>query len=131
MSTKDLAHQKWNAFSKHWHGYNETNNQSNTNRVHLNQVFANRSEDDEIYPLTVSEIAEAQKAAVMWYHHYLQHPGHTRLEETINAAMIWKGMRATIRSITKSCKTCQTNKKRKLKYGHLPAKTVIRIPWEA
>jgi hypothetical protein len=28
----------------------------------LNQVFANRSEDDEIYPLTVTEIAEAQKA---------------------------------------------------------------------
>ena len=30
-----------------------------------------------------------------------------------------------------SCRTCQTNKKRKLNYGHLPAKTVIRIPWEA
>ena len=57
VSTKDLAHQKWNTFSKHWRGYNETNSQSNTNRVHLNQVFANRSEDDEIYPLTVSEIA--------------------------------------------------------------------------
>ena len=39
MSTKDLAHQKWNAFSKHWRSYNETNSQSNTNRVHLNQVF--------------------------------------------------------------------------------------------
>jgi hypothetical protein len=23
MFTKDLAHQKWNAFSKHWRGYNE------------------------------------------------------------------------------------------------------------
>ncbi len=46
-----------------------------------------------------------QRRAVMWYHHYLQHPGHTRLEETINAAMYWKGMRTTIRSITKSCKT--------------------------
>ena len=62
VSTKDLAHQKWNTFSKHWRGYNETNSQSNTNRVQLNQVFANRSEDDEIYPLTVSEITEAQKA---------------------------------------------------------------------
>ena len=68
MSTKDLAHQKWNAFSKHWRGYNETNSQSNTNRVHLNQVFANRSEDDEIYPLTVSEIAEAQKADAEFKH---------------------------------------------------------------
>ena len=47
--------------SRDWRGYNETDSQSSTNRVHLNQVFANRSEDDEIYPLTVTEIAEAQK----------------------------------------------------------------------
>ncbi len=64
VSTKDLAHQKWNAFSKHWRGYNETNSQSNTNRVHLNQVFANRSEDDKIYPLTVSE-TDASKIKVI------------------------------------------------------------------
>ncbi len=55
VSTKDLAHHRWSTFSKHWLGYNETNSLSNTDRVHLNQVFANRSEDDEIYPLTVSE----------------------------------------------------------------------------
>jgi hypothetical protein len=28
-----------------------------------------------------------QVRAVKWYHHYLQHPGHTRLEEMMNAAM--------------------------------------------
>ncbi len=94
-------------------------------------VFANRSEEDDIYPLTTVEIAEAQRAnvsikylfkcnavldkgsevkltentlcvrkegrlvipkplqwgVVLWYHHYLQHPGHTRLEETMNAVM--------------------------------------------
>ncbi len=110
-------------------------------------MFAKRSEDNEIYPLTTNEIAEPQRAdatykhlfkqnavidqgleiklientlcvckdgplvvpkplqrrAVMWYHHYLQHPGHTRLEETINAAIYWKGMQNTIRLITKSC----------------------------
>jgi hypothetical protein len=88
---------------------------------HINEVFANCSEEDEIYPLTTEEIAEAQRAdaspkhlfkrnavidqgleiklfenttcvckdgwlvipkllqvhAVKWYHHYLQHPGHT------------------------------------------------------
>ena len=93
----------------------------------MNQVFANRSEEEEIYPLTVKEIVAAQTAdpvlkhyfkrnavlvkgvelqlvenesficdkgrlvipkplqrrATMWYHHYLQHPGHTRLEETM------------------------------------------------
>jgi hypothetical protein len=138
-------------------------------------VFANSSEDEEIFPLATLEIAVAQKAdsklkhcfrcnavidkglevrliddthvvckdgkmiipktlqrrTVLWNHHYLQHPGHTRLEETMKATTYWKGMRTTIRSLTKSCKTCQTNKKRKLKYGHLSSKTVITVPWRA
>ena len=34
-----------------------------------------------------------QHRAISWYHHYLQHPGSTRLEETIRASMYWKGMR--------------------------------------
>ncbi len=72
-----------------------------------------------------------QSCAVMWYHHYLQHPGHTRLEETMKAAIYWKGMKNTIQSRTKSCKTCLVNKKGTQKYGHLPPKIVISTPWEA
>jgi hypothetical protein len=34
--------------------------------------------------------------AVSWYHHYLQHPGHSFLEETMRSLMYWKGMRTTI-----------------------------------
>jgi hypothetical protein len=138
-------------------------------------VFANHSEEEEIFPLTTPEIAEAQKAnvnlkhcfrcnavldkgleirlvddmyvvckdgkmmilkplqrrAVFWYHHYLQHPGHTQLEETIKATMYWKGMRTTLRSLTKSCRRCQVNKKQKFKYGHLLPKTVITVSWRA
>jgi hypothetical protein len=71
-----------------------------------------------------------QVHAVKWYHHYLLHPGHTRLEETMNAVMYWKGMRTTIRSITKSCRSCQINKRWSEKYGHLPSKTVYTILWE-
>ncbi len=98
-------------------------------------VFANHSEDDEIFPITVKEIAKEQKKdkmlkalaksdkyetlliesikvlcndgklvipkslqkqVVQWYHHYLQHPGHTRLEETLRTAMYWKSMRTSI-----------------------------------
>ena len=113
----------------------------------MNLVFANHSEEDVIYPLTVQGIAPAQKLdaslkklndqystqlventeilckdgkmiipaalqhhAVSWYHHYLQHPGHTRLEETLRAAMYWKGMRNTIRKFFKNCHKCQVNK---------------------
>jgi hypothetical protein len=43
-----------------------------------------------------------QVQAVKWYHHHLQHPGHTRLEMMKYAAIYWKGMRTTIRSLTKS-----------------------------
>jgi hypothetical protein len=138
----------------------------------MNEVFVNCSEEDETYPLTMEEIAEAQQAdaslkhlfkrnavidqgleiklienttcvckdgrlvipkplqvrAVKWYHHYLQHPGHTCLEKTMNAAMYLKGMRTTIRSLLKSCRSCQINKRRSHKYGHLPPKTVITNP---
>jgi hypothetical protein len=140
----------------------------------MNEVFANRSDEDEIHPLTTAEITAAQWVdaslkhlfkrsalidqgleiklienttcvwkdgrlvipkplqvrAVKWYHHYLQHPGHTCLEETMNTAMYWKGMRTTIRSLTKFCKSCQVNKRRAQKYRHLPPKTVYTIPWE-
>ena len=30
--------------------------------------------------------------AVLWYHHYLQHPGHTHPEEMMNSAIYWKDM---------------------------------------
>jgi hypothetical protein len=140
----------------------------------MNEVFVNRSDKDEIYPLPTVEIAEAQWAdaslkhlfkcnavidqgleiklienmacvckdgrlvipkplqvcAVILYHHYLQHPGHTHLKETMNAAIYWKGMHTTIRSLTKSCRSCQINKRRSQKYGNLPPNTVYTIPWE-
>jgi hypothetical protein len=71
-----------------------------------------------------------QVCAVKWYHHYLQNPGHTGLKETMNAAMYWRGIRTTIWSLIKSCRSCQVNKSRSQKYGHLLPKTVYTIPWE-
>ncbi len=71
-----------------------------------------------------------QLRAFKWYHHYLQHPGHTRPEEMMNPGMYWKGIFTTIQSITRSCRTCQINKRQKLKYRNLMPKTVISNPWE-
>ena len=121
-SVKKEANQKWLMYSKFWSCYNNAQGDTDEcNTIRLNQFFANRKEEDEIYPLTVKEIVEAQKAdntlkqyfksnavldnglelllienescichkgrlvipkplpspAGMWYHHYLQHPGHT------------------------------------------------------
>jgi hypothetical protein len=174
VEPEELSAQLLKSFAHHWRSYNETSTPTQAYCFHMNEVFANRSDEDEIYPLTTVEFAEAQRAdaslkhffkcnavfdqgleiklienttcvckdgrlvipkplqvcAVKWYHHYLQHPGHTRLEETMNAAMYLKGMRTTIRSLTMSCRSCQINKRWLQKYGHLPPKNVITNPWE-
>jgi len=44
----------------------------------------------------------------------------------MKSAIYWKGMRNT-----KTCKSCQVNKKHTRKYGHLPSKIVSSTPWEA
>ncbi len=42
-------------------------------------------------------------------------------------------MRTLIQSLTKACRACQVNKKRKLKYEHLTPKTIttVTLPWRA
>ena len=122
-------HQNWMTFSKCLCKYKLThNNSTDKHNYSMNNVFANRSEEEEIYPLTVKEIVKAQRLdrhikataikekyekrtliknisvfckigklvvprslqhhAVSWYHHYLQHPGNTCLEETLKAARL-------------------------------------------
>ena len=68
---------------------------------------------------------------INWYHHYLQHPGENRLEETIVSVMYWPGMRAQIRRHVKSCERCQKGKRRKRKYGKLPPKIATTVPWKS
>ncbi len=135
-----LSAQRWKSFAHHWRSYNEASTPMQAHWFHMNEVFANHSDEDKIYPLTTAEIAAAQWAdaslkhlfkcnavidqgleiklienttcvckdgrlvipkplqvrAVKWYHHYLQHPRHTPLEETMNTAMYWKGMCTTL-----------------------------------
>ena len=70
-----------------------------------------------------------QHKAVPWYHHYLCHPGHIRLEETLRAAMYWKNMQKDVQYYVENCKPCQVNKRKKLKYVKLSSKLVIDTPW--
>jgi len=48
-------------FSKFWSCFNETQDPDELKTIKMNHVFANRSEEDEIFPLTVKEIVEAKK----------------------------------------------------------------------
>ena len=57
-------------FSKFWSCYNETQDPVETNMIQMNHLFANHSEEDEIYPLTVKEIVEAQKADTTLTHFF-------------------------------------------------------------
>jgi hypothetical protein len=136
-------------------------------------MFVHHEEEEEVYPLTLTEIADAQHKdqelkvyfkknailpqkdislhlieetkvlckngivmiptslrhrAVSWYHHYLQHPGHSRLEEMMRSVINWKCVRTTIRKCVKSCRSCQVNRRHSQKYGHLPPKLVIMTP---
>ena len=52
---------KWKTFSKLWHCYNQNNPGNRTQECNLNKVFAKPSKEEEIFPLTIPEIAEAQK----------------------------------------------------------------------
>ncbi len=44
--------------------------------------------------------------AISWYYHYLQHPSHSRLNETIKPVMYWKRMNIPSSNV-KSCRSCQ------------------------
>jgi hypothetical protein len=121
VEPEELSVQQLKSFVHHWHSYNEASTPTQAPCFHMNEVFQNRSDEDEIYPLTTEEIAAAQQAnaslkhlfkrnavidqgleiklienmtcvckdgrlvipkplqvrAAKWYHHYLQHPGHT------------------------------------------------------
>jgi hypothetical protein len=62
MSTKVEGSQKWMMFSKFRSCFSETQDPDETNTIEINHVFTNRSEEEEIFPLTVKEFMAAQKA---------------------------------------------------------------------
>ncbi len=64
--------------------------------------------------------ASLRHRVVSWYHHYLQHPSHLHLNETMRSVMYWKGMCNAIRSYVKSSRSCQINKRQIQKTGFHP-----------
>jgi hypothetical protein len=68
VEPEELSAQRWKFFVRHWHSYNEASMPTQTHCFHMNEVFANCSDEDEIYPLTTAEIAAAQRADVSLKH---------------------------------------------------------------
>ena len=73
---------------------------------------------------------EQQQRVVDWYHNFLGHPGINRTEETIAQHLWWPKMRDHITSVVATCSSCQLNKKRNKKFGHLPEKVAEAQPWD-
>ena len=69
-STKVLSNRKWMMFSKFWSCFKETQDPDEFNTIEMNHVFANRSKEDENFPLTMKEIVEAQKADPILTHFF-------------------------------------------------------------
>jgi len=61
-STKVVSNHQWMMLSKLWSCFNKTQDPNKLNTIKMNHEFANRSEENKIFPLTVKEIVEAQKA---------------------------------------------------------------------
>lgn len=178
------AQRKWNNLVTLFCHYRDDDSGSDEEDAPLDtkEVFAHvfaqsAAEDDEIYPVTIREIADEQRKdpklkdyfkgkgkdkdikpqyledtlvlikpspskrprlviptslqprVLAWYHHYLQHPGRDRMEETLARVMYWAGMRTQIRRLVRNCVRCQKGKSRKRKYGHVPAKEAVTQPW--
>ncbi len=71
-----------------------------------------------------------QARIVQWYHDYLGHPGINRTEESIAQHLWWPKMRSHITNSVSSCDSCQKNKRRNRKFGHLPEKEAEALPWD-
>ena len=59
-----------------------------------------------------------------WYHEYLCHPGGDRLYKTLSQICYWKGMSNQATRFCRRCPICQRAKRRRTRYGHLPAKDI-------
>jgi hypothetical protein len=62
MPSKEMSLWRWKLLMHHWQSYNERNASTKPHCIPTNEVFANCSNAEKIYPLTTAEIAEAQQA---------------------------------------------------------------------
>ena len=63
-----------------------------------------------------------QRDTMNWYYHYLQYPGASRMEKTLDLVIYWPNMFKDIRCLCTTCKLCQLAKCTKGKYSKFPPK---------
>jgi hypothetical protein len=75
VEPEELSAQQCKSLAHHWRSYNETSMPTQAYCFHMNEVFANCSDEDEIYPLTTEEIAEAQRDDASLKHRFKRNAG--------------------------------------------------------
>jgi hypothetical protein len=70
VEPEKLSAQQWKSVAHHWRSYNETSTPTQAHCFHMNEVFANCSDEEEIYPLTTADIAAAQRADASLKHFF-------------------------------------------------------------
>ncbi len=77
VEPEELSAQQWKSFAHHWQCYYETSAPTQAYCFHMNEVFGNCSEKDEIYPPTTVEIAAAQRANASLKHLFKRNAVYT------------------------------------------------------
>ena len=70
--------------------------------------------------------------ALIWYHLYIYHSGGEKLANTLKKLCHWKYITNQSRNFTNCCKEFQNQKKRALRYDHLPPNNIAEnemTPW--
>jgi hypothetical protein len=66
----ELSTQQKKSFAHNWQCYHENSAPMQAHCFHMNKVFANCSDEDDIYPLTTVETAAAQRADTSVKHYF-------------------------------------------------------------
>jgi Integrase zinc binding domain len=70
-----------------------------------------------------------QHHIIKLYHDNLKHPGVTQTLQTIHQFMVWPKMQSSIENYVNECGTCQRFKRSTKKYGKIPTKIPVAVPW--
>jgi transposase InsO family protein len=63
------------------------------------------------------------------YHENLKHSGVKGILQTIQQFMFWPKMQSSIEKYLNQCPACQMFKRSTKKYGRLPTKILLTVPW--
>ena len=81
-----------------------------------------------IYKNRIYTPKDLRTRIMKWYHHYLCHPGDSRVHKNLASILYQENMEDEIRQFMKQCTICQRLEKKK--HGKISPKNVEQIRWD-